>query len=93
MDVDSAFRAVLSLAAVMALLAGLAWLARRGGFRRATGAAAIAVETATALGERRTLVIVAVEGRRLLLGLTPGSVSLVTELAPVPAPTPTETAR
>ena len=34
------------------------------------------------LGDRRSLVIVSVEGRRLLLGLTPAQVSLVTELAP-----------
>jgi flagellar biogenesis protein FliO len=34
------------------------------------------------LGERRSLVIVAVEGRRLLLGLTPGQISMVTELGP-----------
>ena len=32
------------------------------------------------LGERRSLMVVAVEGRRLLLGLTPMQVSLVTEL-------------
>ena len=32
------------------------------------------------LGERRSLVIVSVEGRRLLLGLTPGQISMVTEL-------------
>ncbi len=35
------------------------------------------------LGERRSLVIVAVEGRRLLLGLTPTQISMVTELGPV----------
>jgi flagellar biogenesis protein FliO len=40
------------------------------------------VETALPLGERRSLVIVAVEGRRLLLGLTPSSVSFVAELVP-----------
>jgi flagellar biogenesis protein FliO len=46
------------------------------------------VETAVALGERRSLVIVSVEGRRLLLGLTPTTMQLVTELQtppPVPA--------
>ena len=41
--------------------------------RCARGSRAIAVETAVPLGERRSLVIVAVEGRRLLLGLTPGA--------------------
>jgi flagellar biogenesis protein FliO len=33
------------------------------------------VETAVPLGERRSLVIVSVEGRRILLGLTPGQIS------------------
>jgi len=77
---------VQNLAAVLVVLglaAGLAWLLRRGTFdalRR--GPRPIAVETAVPLGERRSLVIVAVEGRRLLLGLTPGQISMVTELRP-----------
>ena len=68
---------------VLALVAVLAWLARRGtfaAFRRTPRA--VVVETAVPLGERRSLVIVAVEGRRILLGLTPGSISMVTELGP-----------
>jgi len=72
-----------SLAAVcivLALVAALAWLARRGTFRALRRAGAVTVETAVPLGERRSLVIIAVEGRRLLLGLTPSSVSMVTEL-------------
>jgi flagellar protein FliO/FliZ len=78
-------RSLLGLVVVLGLLGLLAWLARRGtlalpGQRR--GSAAVRVETAVPLGERRSLVIIAVEGRRLLLGLTPAQVSLVTELAP-----------
>ena len=71
---------------VLALVAGLAWLVRRGtlrlpgSFKRQS----MTIESATPLGERRSLVIVTVEGRRLLLGLTPMHVSLVTELAPAP---------
>jgi flagellar protein FliO/FliZ len=68
---------------VLGLVAALAWLARRGAFatmRR--NPRAITVETAVPLGERRSLVIVSVEGRRLLLGLTPGQISMVTELGP-----------
>lgn len=66
---------------VLALIVALAWLVRRGPLARlAGGARTLSVETAIALGERRSLVIVTVEGRRLLLGLTPASVSLVTEL-------------
>jgi flagellar protein FliO/FliZ len=68
-----------ALAVVVGLLAGLAWLLRRGVMaRRKTGA--LGVESALSLGERRSLVVVSVEGRRLLLGLAPNHVSLVTEL-------------
>lgn len=66
---------------VLGLVAGLAWLVRRGAFDAlGRGPRPIAVETAVPLGERRSLVIVAVEGRRLLLGLTPGQISMVAEL-------------
>ena len=75
----SFWRMLGALAVVLALVGGLAWLLRRGALvkRRASG---IGIESAIALGERRSLVIVAVEGRRLLLGLAPGSIALVTEL-------------
>lgn len=76
---------LLAVTVVLALVGGGAWLARRGAFRRFVGSGAIVVETAVTLGERRSLVIVAVEGRRLLLGLTPTHMSLVTELG-APAP-------
>ena len=66
---------------VLALVAALAWLVRRGPLARlAQAGRPVMVETAIPLGERRSLVIVSVEGRRLLLGLTSSSVSLVTEL-------------
>jgi flagellar biosynthetic protein FliO len=71
---------------VLALVTGAAYLARRGAFRRFAGAGAIAVETAVTLGDRRSLVIVSVEGRRLLLGLTPTHMSVVTELGAAPPP-------
>jgi len=78
------FRTFASLAFVIGLLLFFVWALRRGMFR--TGAfgsrSGIVVETAVSLGERRSLVIVAVEGRRLLLGLATGGVSLLTELGP-----------
>jgi flagellar biogenesis protein FliO len=46
--------------------------------KRATGG--LGIESMLALGERRSLAIVTVEGRRLLVGLAPHNVSLVTEL-------------
>jgi len=86
----SALRGLAATVFVLGLLGTLAWMLRRGtlvlpGRRRAPGA--IRVETAVSLGERRSLVVVAVEGRRLLLGLTPMQVSVVTELSALPPAT------
>jgi flagellar protein FliO/FliZ len=75
------WRMLAALAVVLVLLGGLAWLMRRGMRARRT-AGALAVESTLTLGDRRSLVILTVEGRRLLLGLAPGQVSLVTELRP-----------
>lgn len=73
---------VRSLAAtlvVLAVLAAAAWALRKTAATRRAGQA-VAVESAVSLGERRSLVIVSVEGRRLLLGVSPHTVTLVTEL-------------
>lgn len=72
-------QAVLSAVVVVALLAAAAWALKRTNTMRRSQVP-IVVETAVALGERRSLVVVSVEGRRLLLGLSPQSVALVTEL-------------
>jgi flagellar biosynthetic protein FliO len=79
-------RTSLSLAAVIGLLALLSWALRRGLVQgaRSGGRAVMSVETALPLGDRRSLAIVTVAGRRFLLGLTPGSVSLIAEVT-VPA--------
>lgn len=72
-------RSFLALAVVGLLLAATVWALRRATDAR-RGKAALQVESALSLGDKRSLVIVAVEGRRLLVGVSPGSVSLVTEL-------------
>ena len=69
----------LALALVLALLAAAIWVLRATAATRRAGQV-LAVESALSLGEKRSLVIVSVEGRRLLVGVAPGSVSLVTEL-------------
>jgi len=79
----------LAVALVLGLVGALAYLARRGSLGSLTRRGPIVIETAAPLGDRRQLVIVAVEGRRLLLGLTPANVSMLTELPPpaaAPAP-------
>ena len=73
---------------VLVALFGAAWLLRRGtltvpGRKRSLE---FAVETAFSLGERRSLAVVTVEGRRLLLGLTPTNISLIGELPGAGAP-------
>ena len=81
-EFSAGVRGLAAVFVVLALVALFAWLLRRGVFGPLTrrGASAVRVETAVALGERRSVVIVAVEGRRLLLGLAPGQVSMLTEL-------------
>jgi flagellar protein FliO/FliZ len=79
--VPPVWRTLVALLVVLAMLAVLAWLLRRGVLAR-RGSSALSVESALALGDRRSLVVVTVENRRLLLGLAPGQVSLVTELLP-----------
>lgn len=76
----------LAVVLVLALVGGLAYVARRGAFGALNKRGLVAVETAVPLGERRSLVVVAVEGRRLLLGLTPSNVSMLVELNPVAPP-------
>ena len=80
-------RTVFSFAAVLAVLAVFVWALRRGSLRlsRFAPRGAVAVETAISLGERRSLAIITVEGRRMLIGLTPASVSLITDLNPASA--------
>jgi flagellar protein FliO/FliZ len=73
--------AFLATLIVLALVAALAWLVRRGPLARlAQNGKPVVVETAIPLGERRSIVIVTVEGRRLLLGLSTSNVSGVPEL-------------
>ncbi len=65
---------------VIALILFSAWLARH---RRGvlSPSLSLRVRAQLALGLREKLVIVQVDGRRLLLGLTPGRIQLLTELA------------
>jgi flagellar biosynthetic protein FliO len=75
-------RGIAAVGVVLALLVAAAWALRRGALgslqKKARGG--VRVETTVPLGERRQLMVVAVEGRRLLLGLTPVQVTFVAEL-------------
>jgi flagellar biosynthetic protein FliO len=78
------WRTAAALALVLAMLIGLGWLLRKSAQGR-RHRRPLSIEAALALGERRSLAIVTVEGRRLLLGLAPNYVSLVTELTAAPS--------
>jgi flagellar biosynthetic protein FliO len=80
----SAVRGIVATVFVLGLLGVLAWMLRRGTLRLGPSRAGqlVTVETAVSLGERRSVVVIAVEGRRLLLGLSPTNVGLLTELQP-----------
>ena len=79
--VGDAVRGIVAVAVVLLLIGAVAWLLRRSPLAlRGSARGPVRIETAVPLGERRSLVIVDVEGRRLLLGLTPTQVALVAEL-------------
>ena len=94
-DTFAVMRTVVSFVAVMAVLAVFVWALRRGSLRlsRFAPRGAVSVETAVSLGERRSLAIIAVEGRRMLIGLTPAAISLISDLGPAPAPAAGEQGR
>lgn len=77
-------RGLLAVVVVFGLLGLCVWLVRRGGLDALTrkGPRLVQVDTAVPLGDRRKLLVVSVEGRRLLLGVTSAQVSLITELSP-----------
>jgi flagellar biosynthetic protein FliO len=80
--VGGSIRGLVAVLVVMAVMAVAAWVFRRG-MPRWTGArqsSSVQIETAVSLGDRRSLVVVSVEGQRLLLGVTPSQVTLVTGL-------------
>jgi flagellar protein FliO/FliZ len=85
-DAWAAIRTISSIVAVIGLLGVLAWALRRGSLRLSALAprGTIVVETATAIGDRRQLAIVSVEGRRLLVGMTPTAISFLTDLGATP---------
>jgi flagellar protein FliO/FliZ len=82
----SLVRGVVGTVVVLGVLVVLAALLRRGVLKLPGQRAsrALSVETALSLGDRRSVVVLNVEGRRILLGLTPGNIAILTELGAAP---------
>lgn len=70
---------VLSLLAVIAMIFGLAWLVRRTGLQGKM-LRTMKVSSAVTLGAREKVVVVTVDQRRFLLGVTGQQISLIAEL-------------
>lgn len=77
----------LALVITIAVLLACAWLVKRtqgGGLMRASG---VRVVTSLSLGAKERLVVVELGDTQLALGVTPGSVSVLTQLdEPLPSP-------
>ena len=79
-------RAFIGLVVVLVLISLLAWLLRRG-FIKLPGQGAkgsMGLDSTLQLGERRSVVVVQVEGRRLVLGVTATQINLLAELVGTP---------
>ena len=70
----SVVQVVLGLAAVLALVAGLAWLLKRFSGLRGAGAGLIRIVGGAAVGQRERIVLIEVGNTWLLVGVAPGQV-------------------
>jgi flagellar protein FliO/FliZ len=71
----NAFQMLLGLAAVLALLAGAAWLLRRLSHGPRHAAGTIKIVASAAVGQRERVVLVEIGGTWLALGVAPGRVN------------------
>lgn len=78
---SSVVSVILALIFIIAIIVACAWLLKRmggGGFQKSAG---IEVKASHMLGAKERLVIVKVDGRHLLLGVTPQSINKLDELS------------
>lgn len=80
-------QALAALALVLAAIGAAAWLARRlQGMAPSARSAPLALRGALAVGPRERIVLVEIEGTRLVLGVAPGRVSALCTLPRAAAP-------
>ncbi|WP_420467975.1 flagellar biosynthetic protein FliO [Panacagrimonas sp.] len=79
---------VLSLAAVVAMILGLAWMTRRMQGMRAIANSELRVRSTLAVGLKERVVIVEAQGQQFLIGVAPGQVSILKSLGPAEASSP-----
>ncbi|MGQ0700084.1 MAG: flagellar biosynthetic protein FliO [Panacagrimonas sp.] len=75
----------LSLAAVVAMILGLAWLTRRMQGLRGTQTSELRIKATLAVGLKERVVILEAAGQQFLIGVAPGQVSILKALGPADA--------
>lgn len=75
---------VFSLAAVVAIILGLAWMTRRMQGLRATSNADLRVKSTIAVGMKERVVLIEACGRQILIGVAPGQVTMLKDLGTAP---------
>ena len=77
MDQGQLVRILLSLLVVVGLILAAAWLARRGGLLRQGTHRRIRILDSQRLGARASVALIQVDGREILIGITPQQISLL----------------
>lgn len=77
---DSGLALIGRLLLILGAIVALGWMARQLGRRRLQSGRGLQVEGGLSLGTRERLVVVQVNGDHLLLGVTPGGISLLHRL-------------
>lgn len=80
----SVVQMVFSLAAVVAIILGLAWMTRRMQGLRGVSNADLRVRSTLAVGLKERVVIIEAQGQQFLIGVAPGQVSILKALGPAP---------
>lgn len=73
-------KTLLGLIAVLAVMAAIAWLAKRIGPARQGGQSAVRIVGGVSVGTREKVVVVEVGGRWLVVGVAPGQVNAIANL-------------
>ncbi len=86
---ETTVRMLLALAGIIGVIAAAAWGARRLGLassNRRSGEDAVRVVSRTSIDARKSIVVLSVRERVLVVGVTPTEIRLLTELAAEAAP-------
>lgn len=70
---------VLGLLAVLAIILGLAWISKRFNLNMPGATGNMRLLSAMSVGQKERIMLVEVEGEKILLGVTPGQINLLKE--------------